>query len=752
VICLLAVLTPSVAAATSTQTVTGPESGSCGADVPALGAPIDTVLGRDGSVMVGGKEYASGRPWFHVVVVNRCTLDVSAYRYDDNGEELPAIKAQLDKLDAKSIVIVAAPLGLALSYTRADDLNRDILRPIGATTIPIDALERPFSVIGVPGWSVGAAYQNLDSRLGVPGQTSTEPGSLRGYLQKDIATQAFNFVFPDFVRAATRTASTPTSNTMTIGSTTVPGTLPPDRSGGFQLVVLDGRSLDLVSNSVFATNGGGPADESQQQSLGEALQAVDVNQIALLQSIGTPTPTTVRWNSISDGIDRLGGIRTIVNQLGGQSYALLASPAWKSAAKESITDEPSQQLGAVGSLLSRESNGMFQPLLTDPTGATSGNELLEVAYQPTTKWPLRNEPSDLAAIKYIANALALKVDDPRLRYTDLGIAFSDAQYLGKLQVMTYPGGPDFSQADFDAVKAQLENEFGWVSKTRSYIDRLMQVMTQSVITDSATLNQTTRRIRNEVSDSPVEMNPYEVLSILSKMSGLAAEHALAEPELAGALAFISGAFALAAVATKGQKGESQLAVFTASKDQLSDELATRFRNTLKQLGQLRSILVTDGAKLRTAGTGIEDGKPGWQLTDDTIAVAQRSEEIAAQQLYASTLLRVPYVTYRLPDAYQTAADCRVLGPNQPRSAWMSYVSGFVQQGAQLGRQTTAWAVGTDREDDRAGHMVARADLIDPLFEPVSPDFSGTGLGLYKPRFLATNFSIRDLPKVNCATR
>ena len=83
---------------------------------------------------------------------------------------------------------------------------------------------------------------------------------------------------------------------------------------------------------------------------------------------------------------------------------------------------------------------------------------------------------------------------------------------------------------------------------------------------------------------------------------------------------------------------------------------------------------------------------------------------------------------------------------------MSYVSGFVQQGAQLGRQTTAWAVGTDREDDRAGHMVARADLMDPLFEPVSPDFSGTGLGLYKARFLATNFSVRDLPKVNCATR
>lgn len=728
----------------------GPEAGVCGADVPALGAPIDTVFGRSDSVKIAGKEYAVGSPWLHLVVVNRCTLDVRDYRYSDRGEDLDAMKTLIDKLDAKSLVIVAAPLGLGLSYARSDALNRDILRPIGAAPIPINQTEKPFSVIGAPGWTLGAAFQNRGSRLGVPGQPASNPGSLRGYLQKDIATQLFTFVFPDFVRVTTRADGTATANTMRVGSTTVPNTIPAGQSG-FQLVVLNSRTLDVIQNGVYPTNGARDprSDELQQRYFGQSLQKVDASQIALVQSIGKPEPTTVGWNEIATGIDRLGGERTVVNQLAGQAYGLIASPAWRAGAKESVTDETSQQLGAVGSLLGRTDQSGFIPVLTDLTGATSGNELVEVAYKPSTPWPLRDTPQHLAAIKFVSDALGLKVDDPRLRYTDLGIAFSDAQYLGKLQAMTYPGSPSFSAEDFAAVKSQLEQEFGWVSTVRSFIDRLKGVTSSSVISNSLALNRVTREIRSAVSDEPVEVNPYEILSIIAKMAGVAAEHAAAEPELAGALSFISGAFALAAMATKGPKGQTPLDVFTAKKDQLSDELADRFQGTLNQLGSLRSILVTDAGKLQEAGTAIADGKPGWKMTDDTIAVAQRSEGIAAQQLYASTLLRIPYVAYRLPDGYPTPTTCKVLGPDEPASAWMTYVSGFSPQGQ---RQTVGWAIGNAREDDRWGRMAARADLIDPLFKPISEDFTGKGLGLYKPRFLATNFSVRDLPKVNCMQR
>jgi hypothetical protein len=731
----------------------GPEAGVCGADVPALGMPIDTVFGRSNSVKIGTKEYAVGSPWLHLVVVNRCTLEVRDYRYSDRGEDLDAMKALIDKLDSKSLVIVAAPLGLGLSYARSDALNRDILRPIGAAPIPINQTEKPFSVIGAPGWTVGAAFQNRGSRLGVPGQAPSNPGSLRGYLQKDIAKQLFTFVFPDFVRVSTRSDGTATTNTMTVGATTQPGSIPDGRSG-FQLVVLNSRTLDVIQNGVYPTNGAPDpgSDELQQRYFGEALQKVDGNQIALVQSIGAPKPTTVGWNEIAKGIDRLGGERTVVNQLAGQAYGLIASPAWRAGAKESVADKASQQLGAVGSLLGRTDQSAFIPVLTDLTGATSGNDLVEIAYKPATAWPLRDTPQHLAAIKFVADALGLKVDDPRLRYTDLGIAFSDAQYLGKLQAMTYPGSPAFSAQDFAAVKAQLEQEFGWVSTVRSFIDRLKGVTSSSVISNSLALNRVTREIRSAVSDEPVEVNPYEILSIIAKMAGVAAEHAAAEPEVAGALSFISGAFALAAMATSGPKGQSPLDVFIARKDQLSDELADRFQGTLNQLGQLRSILVTDAGKLQESGTAIADGKPGWKMTDDTIAVAQRSEGLAAQQLYASTLLRIPYVAYRLPDGYPTPTTCKVLGPNQPPSAWMTYVSGFSQQGAQLQRQTVGWAIGTAREDDRWGRMAASADLINPLFEPVSADFTGKGLGLYKPRFLATNFSVRDLPRVNCMQR
>ncbi len=728
-----------------------PESGSCGTDVPALGTPIDTAFGRALSVKIGDKEYAPGSPLLHVVVVNRCTLEVRAHQYSDRGQDIPAVKALVEKLDAKSLVVVAAPYGLGLSHARAEDLNRDVLRPIGATPIPINQLERPFSVIGAPGWTTGSAFQNTGSRLGVPGQPETEPGSLRGYLQKDIATQAFNFVFPDFVRVTTRSASTPSSNTMAIGSNVLVGPLPANRSG-FQLVVVNSRTLGVAASNVYATNGGDPnVDQQQQELFGDALRAVNANQIAFVQSIGTPAPTSISWNRIAEGIDTLGGERTIINQLSGQSYGLIASPAWRSAAEESVTDDASQQVGAVGSLLGRTPQSGFRPLLTDSTGVTAGNELIEVAFEPSVRWPLRDTPGRLAAIKYIGGALQLKVDDPRLRYTDLGIAFSDAQYLGKLQTMQYPGDPSFSAVDFDLVKAQLEQEFGWVSKVRSYVDRLHQVATGSVISQSVLLNRATREIRAAVSNAPVEVNPEEVLSILAKMAGIAAKHA-GEPQLAGALTFLSGAFSLSAMVTKGPKGETPLETFTVQKDQLSDELAERFGGTIRQLGQLRSILVTDAGKLAKAGGAIEDGAPGWKLTDDVIAVAQRSEEIAAQQLYASVLLRIPYVAYRLPDGFPTPTTCRVLGPNQPASAWMTYISGFTQQGSKLVPHTTGWAIGTAQEDDRSGRMVAQANLIDPLFKPISPDFTGTGIGLYKPRFLATNFAVRDLPKVNCMTR
>lgn len=202
VIMLAALGTGSVPAeASSSQPGTAVKAPGCppqqlqGAGVPPIGAPVATISGDSGSVTIAGKDYTPSGPGSlaHLVIVNRCSLAVQAFAFGDGGDSLVAIENHLANLDAGSMVILAMPDGLSLSYSQVPVLNDDVLAKIGAQPLTIDHAENAFSVIGARDWQPDTAFRNMGGTFG------DVAGNMSGYLRLNPVTERYDFVFSEYV-------------------------------------------------------------------------------------------------------------------------------------------------------------------------------------------------------------------------------------------------------------------------------------------------------------------------------------------------------------------------------------------------------------------------------------------------------------------------------------------------------------------------------------------------------------------------
>ena len=380
--------------------------------------------------------------------------------------------------------------------------------------------------------------------------------------------------------------------------------------------------------------------------------------------------------------------------------------------------------------------------MSDPTGRQSGDELLQLAYGPQTPdWPVRDTPSRRTTIAYIADKLRLKGADPRTSYRDLTIDFGSDDYAGRLRSMEYPGEKVLPSADdFRDVKAELLHEFTWVTKVRSYLGELRTILTESAIIKQGELGRVAERVRQQVGLGDKEgaaMNAFDVYGELFTVAGKIGV------EGAGP---IGGAFKVAGLLTKS-KGGSVLADINGNATELASDLSQTYEKSLIAVGILRSILLTDAGKLRTAGENVIAEKPGWFWDDSSIARTRRGLTFAATRAFTRSFMRVVWRTYELPQAFQDPNGCRVLR-GEPASAWFSSTGGFAASGSGVTRTTTALAIGKRTLDDRSGGIVANGDLTNGLFAPISPD-DPDRLGLYKPIFIARGLAQVDLTSHYC---
>jgi hypothetical protein len=92
---------------------------------------------------------------------------------------------------------------------------------------------------------------------------------------------------------------------------------------------------------------------------------------------------------------------------------------------------------------------------------------------PKTTWPLDNDPGAKRALRYLGNANPQLGPDPRSAYWTQSWDQSDTGSIrGDIAKVPYPAGEDFTSAQFDAAKAQLDQELKWVGNVRSYMTKL----------------------------------------------------------------------------------------------------------------------------------------------------------------------------------------------------------------------------------------------------------------------------------------
>ncbi len=304
-----------------TQTV--PES------VPPIGLAINTLSvpgagkGRIGQIEINGNHLpdTADTNGIHITVIRRLASGTSkrgeivqcgtAPRTVDGVKRLKSIVSDWQRVapdgfltlisgtqgvDGSAAVDELSQLATMLGLSRFTTANRQWLQG-----------SHPFSFVGAAGWDAGAGYSNLGAT-----------GALVGYLQPNPATTALGFALGDYSTFNTRATGGPLTNTMLLNNKSLTATLPATVSGdavtaGFQVVVVDRRTLGVVVNRGFPTNCvQAPSHFCPDISLQYALytflagERTKSDDLVMVQSIGHPHPTTPNWNGIANDVVDLG--------------------------------------------------------------------------------------------------------------------------------------------------------------------------------------------------------------------------------------------------------------------------------------------------------------------------------------------------------------------------------------------------------------------------------------------------------------
>jgi hypothetical protein len=682
----------------------------------------------------------------HIAVVNRLTGETvkcqTAPRTVTGGQQLQGIVNDFAGRSAEGYLTVLSGSEGLLESGAFDGLSR-LAAQLGVPTLTSAdrqwlVAQKPFSFIGSNGWQSGWGYSDLEGA-----------GSLNGYLQTNPGSGALGFTSGDFPSFNTSAATTPTTNTIQIGDQTVRSGGVPSGGAGFQVLIVNRRTLEVAENVLGITNCGSDLACDQNSTAGFALglllriRSLNSNDLVIIQSIGRPKATTPAWNDLANRITDLGGTRGLFNTLDGtKSYALVTIPGLPNSTVESITDSVTGQNGIIVGTLARDHLDGYVPSLDQSSpGATGGSAILQLAYQPPSAWPLRDNAADRAAIAYIAQKLGLGVSDPNQAYTSL-TALDGKD--GALRSLTYPGGVPFTSADFDAVKAELLQEFDWVGAVHRYFAQVRTILTESVLLNQGTLNDYAKTVADGVGLDLDKTNPsvsVSAFNIYEQLFGIG--KTLGVP---GA-GIVAGMFKVLGVVFP-QKNVDVLGTFTSNFKALGADITARYRAALPAVGRTSDIIVTDYSKLRTAGQNIDAKQPGWSWDNDSISAIERDIDISVRRVFAGSLLSAVYNTFRLPSEFQDASTCHIIA-GEPASAWIVHLNDFRAAGSGVAPDTQAWAIGLRSRQSFRGGSRANANLTDPLFQPLSPDFSDR-LGLSKIYFLERVLTQVPLSFQECA--
>jgi hypothetical protein len=679
---------------------------------PAIGAAVDTAAPSAGGgyeIEIGGnclanesgcqtRHYPYGSSPVQILVLNRSTLRKVTDTALSTGANGAATAAGIANQAAggADIVILASLPGTSVSSQ-----YKAVMSTItGASDAQILSLGGGFAGIGVPTNPVKTGHVTgvVNDGYGT-GQTGRVLGELRGYFQQNPLTGNWSFLTGRYAAYNTYAAGSGGNvDVMTIGGATYTLTLPSPSScvGGYALVILNGSTLQPVSQTAVATNCSSRSqiEAGLGQVVSELSQAAGTQfgtRLLFMQSIGNPeNPSCACYSDLSAPstfVAGLGGSGEVWNQawqagspfatgnsgfslvgtiaLAGDAPAGQRDQAYAPEAATYLTSRPAQLQG----LLRSDQNFNYVPVSGAAIKNPLGPSLATIVYGASAPWPTGSTADQQTALAYISNGMRRSNGTDRyvpLEYSsasscydpatpDVRFEFCDATrtYTSINAALeshpTVPASCGCTQADWTAVRDDLTYEISLRNKVLAYMKLLNGVYHGGTGCANAMIDL--KSITQQVQAAVTVSNSHQIAggrwdSLASDSFNVLSAISYSFPDY-GALSNVLNdisAFGYLAGDLLGfsQSGNSLASLVNTTAGQLGPKLQQLYCNAENGLGRFTDIILSDYGKLSTAGTS-----PDFQIDLQTLNTIEPQLQIGAERFIYNHLLASVYHPYAL---------------------------------------------------------------------------------------------------------
>ena len=609
--------------------------------------PIETMtaaVGEQRGIRVGATTYqlkdaegpAEGPGNFvQLLVLDRGTLELVANRrYNHASKPLQEYLATLHPGVDLAILVLQPDAGGEINGLES------ATKSIGAPAGRLPKGPGSISLIGVPGMAPGEAKFNLID--------SGKPlASMKGYLTPD---QWGNYGFVPSARVPFSFGPKEAVDCDDCGAT-----------AGFRLHHLDARTGAPAADDgqIYKTNAPIDQAEAEMDRLTTDLNAIPRDDVVMIETLSTKeqdgsgylppiTYMPMRYvTALVEAIVKVGGTRNAFYRIllksgslgsDGMTYALVG---WQGAG-EGAGAEAAADVEGEGD--APELSGILRPdhdsLMRPEEGDSSPDALTElVMKEPTTKWPLDNEPGAKRAFSWLGEQNEKLSADPRMDYVRQPFGKADwdaiAAQIEKVEFSQAPPGKrEFTKKDFVKAREELVTELHWVGNVRSYLSSLASPVSDSEILSYAKVKKISADVYKEAEQPKDEstMRWLEFTKILLELGGPFTH------EVSGSVASAMSLGIWMFGANEGG-GEAEEIPFEA--DQLGDKIVQQMHATVETYKRMGDVIVSDPVKLQFVG---EHGgcspeakgcPPGWSFTEEDITTLrsdlQRTVEREAWQ-------------------------------------------------------------------------------------------------------------------------
>jgi hypothetical protein len=649
--------------------------------------PIDTMTAMDAAngdqrgIRVGEITYllrdargyeSPDKSFRQVLVLDRSTLELVS-----NTTDIDILRSGAAGLDQSKLVIFVLQPG------QNDDVSSlgDLLGPIGGPDVDKWVAPGELSAIGVPGMDRGDADIYTTVReTGVGRVNARRPAPLKGYLTPDQYGE-FGFV----PKARMPVSFGPKSSAPP----------PAPNTAGFRLRHLDPYTLAPAGDDgVFYPTFSDPAEaEAQAIHMAYALEQIPPDDVVMIEAVSSrgsndpqyrpPIGRISRGSAgrsgsgmtrLANAIATVGGSRDAFNRIalqpgslasGGMTYALVG---WKDAGEGAGAEVAAGVDGegdapSLSVMLRPDRESRFRPV--EESGAPDALTDL-VMEEPTTKWPLDDEPRAKAALTWLAAEKSQKKlsSDPRADYRSQLLDQAGWDGIADvIKIVAYTEVPDdkrndFTEAEFLKARAQLVKELRWVGNVRSYLSILSSPVSGSEVLNYATVKQVASTVHDEAKppDNKSTMRWLEFTEILLELAG---------PITHEVSSTIAGVMELGTWMFGADEEGGPIEEIPFKADEFGADLVKEMQASVARYYRMGDVIVTDPAKLAFVGengacsSNSETCPRGWSFNEDDQTRVKSDLKRSVERMAWQELLPLAFTVYGLNTQ-------RRAGPPDPR--------------------------------------------------------------------------------------